>query len=655
MGRTPTKNGPVTFLPLPTSAKKCTQILLRAAPSPRVCLDRLSGRLLKLAGRFRLRRRAPLLPRLPHTRKRTSDALALPLHSMGRGSFLHAGRWGLVFCVLAFGCAPPVRAAGHTQVPDSDPPQSEEEKPAEKDPPPRDQTPSPPHGSVAPARPSLYADVPSGGRLLGKPGAIALEGLGRGGHWVAYCQGAPGASEGESRGALRTTPRGDLIDLPSVFLSIGEKEEEMTALLASEASGRYLVIQKQETVFLIDAVTEERLDLGVLRPDLSADRLPDHRSFAFTQRGLVVLSLSVSEEGRHLAHFLPLFDETKTLEQVLASAEPILLGKAPVWRLVAGPSDVAAVSVPEGSTEKAWPVRASEHLPRRCGNPGRSYPVFERLSAQRPDTTLSYAWVSLARPKGKGRPRVAQEAPGFVFGLGDKWVRREDSGRLVLVEGLVQKQITSARCGGRILRADPKTGLFLVACEEYKPVFSDKTDRTEKKAPAKYRFELYLVRPGLVQGLKAEMARTGVDIPGPREPLLFPIRPGAEAALVDFRGRALSTLAGDVQILATTETQALVRRGDRLSLWSAHGEKPVEGHIPALAQVLVEGSAVALDEKMFLMDGQLETWTLPARPLAISAQGYALIPKKAPMPHHLAEGPLLLLAPPQKKGQSTSP
>jgi hypothetical protein len=194
----------------------------------------------------------------------------------------------------------------------------------------------------------------------------------------------------------------------------------------------------------------------------------------------------------------------------------------------------------------------------------------------------------------------------------------------------------------------------LVACEEYEPVSSEKAAKAARKVPPKYRFELYVVRPGVVRSLKVEMARTGVDIPGPSESVLVPIRPGAEAGLVDFRARSITTLPGDVQVLATTDSRALLRKGDRLSLWSAQGETPVVGRIPALAQVLMEGGAVALDEKMFLLKAKLETWDLPARPLAISAQGYALIPKKAPLPHHLAEGPLLLLAPPKAADQDSA-
>jgi hypothetical protein len=311
----------------------------------------------------------------------------------------------------------------------------------------------------------------------------------------------------------------------------------------------------------------------------------------------------------------------------------------------AGANDVVAITLPAGSTEKAWPVPPRDIPPARCGNSTREFPTYERLTAIRPDPTLSYSWLSLSKLPPQGRPLTAAEAPGFVFGLGDKWVRRENSGRLVLVEGKTQKQITSARCGGRILRADPKTGFFLIACEEYAPV----PDESSKKSAPKYRFDLYLVRPGFVRSLKADVARTGVDYAGSTRPHLFPIRPGAEGALVDFRARSLTTLPGDLQVLVTNEHQALLRRDTRLSLWSAKGEENVDVQLDSLAPLLLQGPAASAGTAMFLLEDILKAWELPGAPLAITEQGYALVPKKAALPLHLAEGPLLLMGPPRSQ------
>jgi hypothetical protein len=247
---------------------------------------------------------------------------------------------------------------------------------------------------------------------------------------------------------------------------------------------------------------------------------------------------------------------------------------------------------------------------------------------------------------------VAEPAPGFVLGVGHRWVRREDSGRLVLVEGKVQKQIASARCGARILRADITSGMFLIACEEYAPKPPPKTERNSKP---KYRFDLYLIRPGFVRSLHADVMRTGVDFAGPPESRLFVVRPGAEAALVDFRARKMTPLPGHLQVLVTSPTGALLRRGRKLSLWSERQEENVDIDVPALAPLLIDGSAASVDHTMFLLNDELTSWNLPAAPLAITSQGYALIPKKAATLAHAAEGPLLLLGPPSSKKQEAPP
>src|SRR5690606_109875 len=157
-----------------------------------------------------------------------------------------------------------------------------------------------------------------------------------------------------------------------------------------------------------------------------------------------------------------------------------------------------------------------------------------------------------------------------------------------------------------------------------------------------YRFDLYLIRPGFVRGLNADVMRTGVDFAGPAESRLFVVRPGAEAALVDFGARKMTTLPGQLQVLLTSPTQALLRRGRRLSLWSEREEVNIDIDVPPLASLLIEGSAASVDHTMFLLGEDLVSWNLPAAPLVITSQGYALVPKKAAGLGHLPEGPLLL-------------
>jgi hypothetical protein len=198
------------------------------------------------------------------------------------------------------------------------------------------------------------------------------------------------------------------------------------------------------------------------------------------------------------------------------------------------------------------------------------------------------------------------------------------------------------------MRGDISSGLFLVACEEYTPVVPK---RSSKKKKPKYRFDLYLIRPGFVRGLHVDLMRTGIDFIGGSERALFPIRPGAAAALVDFGARKLVPLEGDLQVLSASEKHALLRRGNGLTLWTSQGEEPLPGEFSSLAPVVSSGAAVAVERTMYHLGDELRTWELPAAPLWLTPQGYALIPKKSAIEKRWAEGPLLLLAPPDGQGE----
>src|SRR5690606_133482 len=69
-----------------------------------------------------------------------------------------------------------------------------------------------------------FADLPPGGRVIGDSKPVAVEGLGRAGHWVAHCSLPPGTKLG---------PRGEPLSAPSLTLTIGDKAEAITALLRS--------------------------------------------------------------------------------------------------------------------------------------------------------------------------------------------------------------------------------------------------------------------------------------------------------------------------------------------------------------------------------------------------------------------------------------
>lgn len=549
---------------------------------------------------------------------------------------------GALLLLSTAACGPGVRAAGHTKTGEDageHPPSATQvtttgEVPllannAEQ---------SAPTKSVA-TRPVLYAEVPEGGRLIGTTGGIAVEGVGRGGHWIAVCQADPSDPQ-------KLTPRGDWVQSPALSLHVGAMSQRIDALLRYDRSGRYLVVLRDNDPFLLDAVSGDEASLSSLSPDLRHDELSDHRAFAFTEGGLAVLSEPKTGEKEQRGYYVPLFEDGVDTKTAVDDALEVSWGERPVWRIEGGPQHVTATTVPEGSSDKAWPVPASPRPLFRCGSPVTSYRAYERLTAHRPDPTLEVSWIEVRSVEPTTKKLQADPAPGFVMGVGDRWVRREDSGRLVLVDGKIQKQIASARCGARILRADAPSGLFLVACEEYAPK-PPKSDN--RKGKPKYRFDLYLIRPGFVRGLQADIMRTGVDYAGPPTQGLFVVRPGAEAALVDFGARTMTTIPGTVQILATNHESALVRRDNHFSLWTKGKETAVEFAAPTLAPVLVAGKAASVGKTMFLLDRHLLRWDLPGAPLAITEQGYALIPKKAATPGRLPEGPLLLLGPPEEK------
>jgi hypothetical protein len=554
----------------------------------------------------------------------------------------------VVLALSLSGCGPTVQAAGHTVNPEGKTGNVAPEKSLSGERTPSSTAKRPRAGDTASSPPlpplpepeELYAEVPHGGRLIGTAGPIALEAWGRGGHWVAHCS----LNEGTKFG-----PRGEAKEKPDLSLTLGDRAEPIEAVLASDEGGRYLVALISEKAWLIDAVQEKRLDLTALTPDLRFDALPSHRSFAFTQTGLALLSGTEGTKG----YFLPLSEKTDLEAPILSWAHPIEFGARPVWRLFGHGLSFSGATIPEGSTEKSWPVSPSQTPTLRCQAPTSEFHAFERASAYRPDRSLTHVFSLTPEAPEKVKTIQPTEAPGFVFGFRDGWVRREDSGRLLLVRGKTQEQISSEKCGARILHADEKSGLFLIACEEYTPL-APPVAPGARKTP-KYRFDLYLIRPGFVRSLKVDTARTGVDYHGSGDQRLLALRPGATAALVDFKKRVLLPLEGELQVVLTSASAAVLRRGNRLHLWTPKGEEPIDLKVATLDPVLTTRETAAIGKTMLALGDTLRTWELPAAPLAITDHGYALVPKRAPELGSWPTGPLLLLAPPESSALPASP
>jgi hypothetical protein len=229
----------------------------------------------------------------------------------------------------------------------------------------------------------------------------------------------------------------------------------------------------------------------------------------------------------------------------------------------------------------------------------------------------------------------------------------------MLVEDTTQRQLASARCGARILHADERSGLFLISCEEYRPVperrsFA-KSNKSSKPSKPKYRFDLFLVRPGFVRSLRADTARVGVDVLGRQGQRFFPIRPGAEAALVDFAGRRLLPLPGESFVLATGSGGVLLKMNRELKWWTPRGLEPIDQKVSSLDSVLSAGPVAAVADQLYLVDDELQSRGLPANPLFVSPSGHSLIPKESGTLLRWPRGPLLLLGPPGSEPSPESP
>lgn len=386
-------------------------------------------------------------------------------------------------------------------------------------------------------------------------GRGALEGFGANGAWLAVCE------ERAAQTQLHFLERTSAGAQPSARV--------VDAALGWSRSGRYVVLERDGGAFLHDTERGFALALAPLDPALEKDELPDHRSFSFSDDEGELAVLTRGDRSVRLIELRGL-DETNAAAR-LASARQLELPTA-AWRVTFQEASLVITHATGDGGPRAWPVPRANQAARRCALSGARFSAYTSLSE--PNAAFKRR-VSLVGPQ---RERV-EEAPGFVFAFGSGWVRREGDGRLLLVQGRVQKQIASSRCGARILHADSSRGLFLAACEEYRPAPAPSPQKPgARKKPPALRFPLYLLAPGYVRELELDAMRTGVDVPpAPRAPgekpqRFVPLRPGTETVLVDFEARRPVPQSSDTFVLQSLGDSALLRRGERLFRWTAKGE-----------------------------------------------------------------------------------
>ncbi len=543
---------------------------------------------------------------------------------------------GVVGCLSGLGgCTPRVLPAGHTLTDTKQRPDPGETQPRG--------APEPGQAAVPPGPPPeapsapLYAEVPPDGTSIGDDGGIALEAISATGHWVAFCSASMSGTDvlTDARGAPRTPIR--------LTLQVGDEQEPIEAVLRAHPGGRYLVVEKDAKPWLIDAYRKERWDLSTVGADLRRDANPDHRSFSFSESALLFLR---EDEG---AGLIPLpTDDVKSPNASLPQVFSLDWGPRSAFRLETRGNHVFASTLPVDSTPQAWPVRQVDDPVHRCAAPHRPFPAFTKASSYFPSPDIEIVWRYLSGlTQGEGARLSLEPAPGFVMPHRKGWVRRQESGRLLLVEGATQKQIASERCGARILHADDASGNFLISCEHYAPVYKKPSPPGgKKKSPPQYRFEVYLVRPGYVKSLKVDMARTGVDVRGAQGTRYVALRPGSSAALVDLSTSQLFALDEGTVVINTGKDGALLRRGSRLSYWTPTAESPLPQILDAWSSMLTEDTIAVLDRTFYRLGQGLQQQELRHIPLFVAPSGHTLTPREAGSLSRWPRGPLLLLPPP---------
>ncbi|HEY3495674.1 MAG TPA: hypothetical protein VGK73_13345 [Polyangiaceae bacterium] len=508
----------------------------------------------------------------------------------------------LPLCLLPLACgvaqaqvvappAPPPKAL-RPILPARDAP--EPEPPRAKLPPP----PAPPPGPLA---------------ELADPVPVTLESAGRGGRWIVACT-ARADTDGNGRIEVKVGAGGALGGdaLRGELIVGGRAVEAIDDLLASDPTGRYVVVRQGKSVSVVDVTREERLDLGALGFDDRDDTLAhrQHRALAFDPRGEILAYVRATPQ-RELV--------LRTLESGAERVVAALPGD--VWRFSWDGTGAQLVvsSVDLDTTENGrldWPARVAKRPRLRCQGPVPRFAVSVE-NGDRPSTFIV--------PRDAAR---AAPAPEFAASFGSAWISRAADGALYLQRSKGRRLFSGADCGARILHSDPERDVLLVAC-------------TGGKNPQKAAVELLSPTSRLELGVFIQPAFFDRS---PEAPLrLFPLYPGSEALLVDLERRLALPLTPGDRVIATSGARALVRRADKLFFFDGHSgrESALPGNIERLANVVTDGPRVAVGSRIFDLAEPRELGSVTGRPLALATNGEALVAEGGgASADRLARGPL---------------
>lgn len=448
--------------------------------------------------------------------------------------------------------------------------------------------------------------------IVGVEGPVALLASAADGSWVALCQKARDTRE-ISDDSLQ----------PALVVGTGPGEP-IDQLLGFDPTGRFVAVEREKRLLLIDAHDSALLELGAGRADLRAEAgsYRSHRAIAFDASGARMLYLlREGARSRVVVRDLASGDE--------ASIDP---GPGEVWRAGFDESGqwVQLQVLAEDTNHSGrleWPVPKASAPRSPCPGP------IPRLSVWAPrgdEPSLRLA------PSEGG---LAEPAPDHVATFGDGWISRDPTKRLIWrrhrarsdvsvdIEGAAPAfEVASAKCDGRILHADSKRQLLLVAC-----------------AGAGSRWPLSLVGPGYRNELGIDLAPTDRMHPCEPSPRLLAVHPGRDTLLLDLQARAFVPLSAGDSVLCTHESWALVERDHTLVLFDVDDKRETvlaEG-VADLPELFLNFPAVfvsplGVDVAEGRTIGHLD---VEARPLALTRDGRVLLPVRA-QAGDFATGPL---------------
>lgn len=412
---------------------------------------------------------------------------------------------------------------------------------------------------------------------IGSPGPVTLLAASASASWVALCQGQP-----KTLSLVLGSGTGEAVD----------------AVLASDASGRYVVVRRGAQVSLIDAPAGTRVDLSALGADVRRAKQDYHQHRA----------LSFDARGQHLAYLRRQGSETQIVLRDLPTgterAFPVGAGEVFQLRLSPDARWVTFDVLREDTTHNGrldWPV------PEEKSEPGCSDAGLPRLR--------SYAYLgrgdAVTRAVVSVTDGVVRDLPELVMPLGTQLLVREADGSLRLDHGGKRSAFSPAGCAGRVLFGDAEREQALVTC-------------SLPKRPGKR--EVWLFASGFAKSLQSELYETSVD----REPTvgvrLVPLYAGSEAGLVDLERREVLPLAPGSRVVQSSGGSALLWRGSELFSYDAQSkrEQRLAQGVLKNPDLLQAGGATLLSPFVVLGAAAPALASPTSLPLAIASSGHVL-------------------------------